>query len=479
MKLDLKELLYSILSGFFSLSFSFHQLYPSFQAFLQSSRTSTEIKYSDFSNFPGLELTNVFPFTLGYYQNFKGSEISGALSYVETYNYIGIVAFFLLIFYFLYGSSDSNYKFVRNLIVVYLILSFKDFFPVLGSIDIPLYDNFRYWNRSIILVIVAVVFALNHIFSKNFNFSKSNFKFITFLCLFYSITYFLSFFISLDKPTLDFWNFLISSNLVYLRKIEILVWICLIFSVFILMFFVRTKKFYLFTVVLVIIIFLDYFYFSLDLLPNRISRFNSFKSVSTPEVCLNKRCFLENKSINGYEFLMYKTFGPNGYSQFISQSYKDFYLETFKGDYRKSIRSEFLRSNLNTSTLKNLGFSYILLTDGNKVSIDASSSFLNHEIKPKFLKEGKYSFDIDSPEPRYLSLNLKYSPNWEVFINGKKSMIEPDQLFSKILLNKGANYIEIYYFPSDVLFGLLIGLIMFLVTIGFYFLTLFFKFSKK
>lgn len=471
-----KAIVYSIFSGILSVSFSLHQLYPSFQAFLQSSRISTDIKYSDFSNFPGFELTSIFPYLLGYYQNYQAPEFSGAMSYVETYNYIGIVAFVLLIFYLIYGSSDASYKFVRNLIIVYLILTFKDFFPIIKDMDIPIYDNFRYWNRSIILVIVAVVFGLNYLFSKNFSFSKSNFKFLFFISLFYVIMYFLGFFTSFNKSMIDFWNFLLTNNFIYLRKVEILLWIFLIFLSLIFLFFRKASRTHLFLIFFITAIFFDYFYFSLDLIPNRISRFNSFRSTTTPDVCILKRCYLENNSISGYEFLMYKTFGPYGYSQFVSQNYKDFYSTNFKGDYRKSYRSENLRSDLDSLNLENLGFSYILLANGNLIKLKNSASFLNSEIKHTFVSEDRHIFEVVSNEPNYLYLNLKYSPNWEVVINGSIVPIEQNGLFSKILVNKGLNYVELRYFPSDVLFGFLVGLgLFFSVTGVFYFLKSFAK----
>lgn len=458
-----KAIVYSILSSIFALSFSFHQLYPSFHAFLGSSRTSTEIKYSDFSNFPGFELNNLFPFLLGYYQNYQGIEISGAMSYVETYNYIGIVSFIVLIIYLIYGSSDRYYPFVRNLLIIYIILSFKDFFPIVKDFSIPLYDNFRYWGRSVVLVILATTFSIKFVLSEKFNFSKPNFRFISLVSVFYIISTLSGVFITRDSNFNSFWSFLFSNQFVYLKKIEFLIWLFLICITGLFIFFRHKKRMNIALIILISSILFDYLYFTEDLIPNRISRYNSFLSIKTPDECINRRCLLENTEIDGYESLMYKTFGPYGYSQFLSQEYKDFYIDTFKGDYRKSYRSTIIREELNIKTLENLGFTGIFLADSGFVPLEASQSFINSEIKVIKSEESSHKIEAYISEPKYLKLNLKYTPNWLVWVNGKEVRLEKDVIFSKIMLTESNNQIEISYFPFDILYGAIIGIFLFIL----------------
>ena len=475
-----KALIYSIISGILSVSFSMHQIYPSFQAFLQSSRTSTDIKYSDFSNFVGFDLTNIFPYILGYYQNFQGSEISGALSIVESYNYLGIVAFIILIFYLIYGSKDKYYSFVKNLIIIYLVLTFKDFSPFLRELEIPVYDNFRYWTRSIILIIVACVFAINHVLSENFSFKKANFKLVFYISMFYIVSFVIDALFFRSQIQKDFWNYLIQSQFFYIKKIEFLIWFILgLLSITFILFTYSTnkgKKYYLvFTFSIVFLIFIDYFNFSSNLIPNRISRFESFKSIKTPESCFNKRCLLLNQDISGYEFLMYQSFGPNGYSQFLSEEYKDFYVKNISEDYRKTFKTQTLGSSeLNLETLKDLGFSKVVLKDNQSVDIASNLSFLGSGITENSVSEGAYKFSVSNEKKSEIPLNLKYTPNWQVLVNGNKAQIEKNGIFSKLKVPEGYVEIEIRYFPNDVLIGLAIGFIM----LTSFSLTVFFKTFK-
>lgn len=182
-------------------------------------------------------------------------------------------------------------------------------------------------------------------------------------------------------------------------------------------------------------------------------------------MCFYERCYLENNTINGYEFLMFKTFGPYGYSQFVAQNYKDFYLETFNGDYRKSFRSEVMRDNLNLKLLESLGFKAVLLKDDNVIYLKNSSSFLNQNIFIKSYSEYHHQFELFSDEPKTINLNLKYSPNWDVMINGQRENLEKDGMFSKINLRSGHNNITINYFPSDIVRGFLIGIFIFSATL--------------
>lgn len=115
---------YLFILVFFTFSLTLFQLLPSFYAYKDSQRVGEIVKYTEFTNSPTVLINNIFPFSLGYYQNFLGNQVSGAFSFVETYNYISIVSFILLIFYLIFGQTDRNYRFVIFTIYFYLFFTF-------------------------------------------------------------------------------------------------------------------------------------------------------------------------------------------------------------------------------------------------------------------------------------------------------------------------------------------------------------------
>jgi hypothetical protein len=329
------------------------------------------------------------------------------------------------------------------------------------------------------LIIVACVFALNHVLSENFNFKKANYKLVFYLSIFYLVSFILDSLFFKSQLQREFWVYLIQSQFFYIKKIEFLIWFILGFLSVVLILFThltnKGKKYYLvFTFSIVFLIFVDYFIFSSNLTPNRISRFESFKSVKTPEDCINKRCLLLNRDINGYEFLMYQSFGPNGYSQFLSEEYRDFFVKNISEDYRKTFKTQTLGSELNLETLKDLGFSKVVLKDNQSVDIASNLSFLGSGIIESSVSEGAYKFSLSNEKKSEIPLNLKYTPNWQVLVNGNKAQIEKNGIFSKLKVPEGNVEIEIRYFPNDVLIGLAIGFIM----LTSFSLTVFFKTFK-
>jgi len=125
-----KSLKYLFLVSFTTFSLTFFQLYPSFKIFLDSQRVGSNLKYSEFTNSATILLNNIFPYTLGYYQNYVGYEVSGAFSFVETYNYLGISLVVIFIFYLIFGSYDKNYRFTVLTVYFYLFFTFlSNFFP--------------------------------------------------------------------------------------------------------------------------------------------------------------------------------------------------------------------------------------------------------------------------------------------------------------------------------------------------------------
>lgn len=434
------------------------QLYPSYNVFLNSGRSEGLFKYWEFTNSPTNFLNNLFPYSLGYYQNYQGAEVSGAYSIVETYGYVGIVLFICLIFYLLFASKDKFYKFVISTLLFYLLFTFIGIF---FDNKIPLYNDFRYWTRGIFIISFLFLFSTNFFITAK----RQDFK----LNLFYPLIFVLIFFVSYFFESKDFINFLIKNSFIYLKKIDILIWFVLLITTFLFVLYKTKEKLspYVFSIVFLFLTIFDLRYFSSDLLPFRISRYISELKYKTPEDCENKRCLLENKNYNGYEFLLFNVFGPFGYSHFIDKDYSLFFKEAFKSEINQSPRSENLRAELDLSKLEKMGFQKIILANGNVYTFPKNDIWiLKDKDSGKLIlnQEGNYKFEYDSESRKSVELNLKYNSNFNVAVNNQKTELLKDGLFSRVNIYKGKNIIEINYFPYDILFGFLIGyLILFFV----------------
>lgn len=448
-----KTISYSIfllLSTFF---LTLYQLYPSFSVFFSSPRVGNILKYSEYSNSPTILLNNLFPYSLGYFQNFRGYEVSGAFSYVEVYTYLGIVSAAILVFYLLYGYGDKYYRLVLNSIYFYLIFTFISiYFPF----RIPIYSDFRYWTRGIFLLSFLLIFPINYLFSKMQKLPKPSYKNLLFLIIFLVVSFFFE--------SKDFINFVIENQLNYIKKIDVLVWVGILSStIFLLFFFFKSKvsKIYLIFALLILSTF-DLRYYASDLLPVRVSRYKSEANFKTDSDCQNKRCLLENTSYNGNEFLLFKSFSPYGYSQFIDKEYIDFFNKNFYQDIDRSPRAEIVRPELDVNYLSQIGFQKILLANGKSLSFPQNNFWIFRDnLKGQILsyREGEINFEVNVEKAGSYLTNLKYSKNFQLSVNGNSRELEKEGIFSKIYLESGKNNVKLKYFPTDIILGLGVGFI--------------------
>lgn len=461
---NIKELFkYFVFAGIFTLSFSMIQIYPTITVYFQSERFVNELKYLNVTNFPLLNLALVFPYLFGYFGNYQGIEISGGLSFVETYNYIGIVTSVLLITYLLFGSKDKNFKMIYSGIMFFVIISSLKSFPILENIQIPFIDSLRYWTRSIYLVLFFASFGIGYLLNNKISFKDLKFKYIGLILGYYLLSNLLSHNELISKT----YVFLLSRNFDYLKKIDILIWVLLFFiSIIFILLRNRFQKTWLLIILTGFMLF-DFRYFSMDFTHFRITRFAKPESIRIPEVCLSNRCLLENTNLSSYEGIATKAYTPYGYSQFMSLDYLDYYKNNIGGDPRFAPRSETLRSVININELKRVGFKAVVLANNNNIylidspKLDLFSKNLSGEYLKR--KEGDLKLIVQIPESGYYETTLRYSPFWKLKINSTESSLEKDGLFTKMYLEKGENKIDIYYFPQDLVYGVIFGFGFFLI----------------
>jgi hypothetical protein len=433
------------------------QIFPTYQAYFQSERFVNELKYAKLSNIPLLNSTLIFPYLFGYFWNYQGIEISGGLSFVETYNYLGITAFIVLIYYLLFGSADKNYRMVIAVVYFYSIISSFKSIPVLENYSIPIIDSLRYWTRSIYLVLFFSSFGIIYILNNKLLLKDLRIKPVIPLILLLLVSNFFS-----SNPLIsETYNFLISRSFDYLKKIDILIWgVLLILSVMLVS--IKNKmSFKLVPLFAVLVMLFDYRYFSLDFTSIRITRFSNPSRISIPAVCLYQRCLLENTDYSSYEGIATKAYTPYGYSQFSGMEYLEFYSKNIGGNPKFSSRSENLRTNINLDELEKAGFKAIVMANHNNIYYfkDRKIDLFVEDLPGKYIRrsEGDVKLEVVVPESATYQTTMRYSPYWDVKINGNTSQFEKSGIFTKIYLEKGSNLISIKYIPYDLIYGILIG----------------------
>lgn len=453
-----KDLIYYLLlTSIFFISFGMAQIFPTYQAYFQSERFVNELKYAKLSNIPLLNSTLIFPYLFGYFWNYQGIEISGGLSFVETYNYLGITAFIVLIYYLLFGSADKNYRMVIAVVYFYSIISSFKSIPVLENYSIPIIDSLRYWTRSIYLVLFFSSFGIIYILNNKLLLKDLRIKPVIPLILLLLVSNFFS-----SNPLIsETYNFLISRSFDYLKKIDILIWgVLLILSVMLVS--IKNKMFFkLVPLFAVLVMLFDYRYFSLDFTSIRITRFSNPSRISIPAVCLYQRCLLENTDYSSYEGIATKAYTPYGYSQFSGMEYLEFYSKNIGGNPKFSSRSENLRTNINLDELEKAGFKAIVMANHNNIYYfkDRKIDLFVEDLPGKYIRrsEGDVKLEVVVPESATYQTTMRYSPYWDVKINGNTSQFEKSGIFTKIYLEKGSNLISIKYIPYDLIYGILIG----------------------
>jgi len=469
-----KDLIYYIFFTFiFFISFSMIQIFPTYQAYFQSERFVNELKYAKLSNIPLLNSTLIFPYLFGYFWNYQGIEISGGLSFVETYNYLGITTFILLLYYLLFGSGDRNYKMVLAVVYFYLIISSLKSIPVLENYSIPIIDSLRYWTRSIYLVLFFSSFGIIYILNNKLLIKDLRIKPLIPLLL----LLFVSNFFSSNPLISETFNFLISRSFDYLKKIDILIWGLLMILSIILISLKNKILFKLLPLFVVLIMLFDFRYFSLDFTSIRITRFSNPNRISIPAVCLYQRCLLENTDYSSYEGIATKAYTPYGYSQFSGMEYLEFYSKNIGGNPKFSSRSENLRPNLNLIELEKAGFRAIVMANHNNIYYfkEKKIDLFVEDLSGKYIRrnEGDILLEVVVPESGKYQTTLRYSPYWDVKINGNTSRIEKSGIFTNLYLEKGSNLISIKYIPYDLIYGILIGFCLFIF--GYFFYTFLIK----
>jgi uncharacterized membrane protein len=450
-----------------SVGMALPQFIPSAKAYIKSYRNLNDISSSQGSLTPELSLSYIFPYIYGTYAYYYGEDISEEYSYTELYNYVGIVALLLAPIYILFGKKDRLFYFSYSLVIMFLVLAYLKYIPILDIYKMPVISAFRYWTRSVFLFIFSLSLITAFVLNNSLQISKiAAKKYLLLLTIPIIYLLFLSLCNLPDTTLQNVHSSLINYKFNMLLKRDILIWLLLptvtLFVLFIGSRFIHTKHYkFILKLTVLLLIFADYKHFDKDVLDYRIKKWNWESGLTFPLYYNNTRVIDENVLVRGMKPLLRSVYTPYGYSQFIDKSYWLFFDRYNLGKSpRVSYTNDYLRQDLDVAKLKDFGITYVRTGKMEYILRNPETSpFFKEEIPSTILllNEGHIIVKVKS-NSKDIFTTIKYDSNWNVKVNNKSVRPEIwEDIFMKIEAPLGESILEFEYIPQDLYLGFFLG----------------------
>lgn len=441
-------LIYFSISALLVLIFSLPQIFPTFEAFQESMRKET-LDYKQGSLFPVLTSLIFIPNPFSVLDNYQGYIFNKTYFEHETYIYIGISTFLILIVaYFSKGIAIfKKYSLITFYVFIFLAtLGSNHFFQ-----DNFLISLFRYWQRVIILFIfgasVLCGFFISNISTIQFKNVKR--KFVLLLPIFLyllildvsesnlSINYL--YFINLIK-NLDSWFFGI------------------IIASFLIIYGLITKNLNIdngriIKSIICLILILDLHHFSKPYIDKTLLHVEIKNSEEYKINYPNQRLLFQNSNLSGLEYLYLKSWSLMGFSNFLQEDYYFYLIQN------KLIPSDSLvTKNIEVRDLNNLnklGITKIINQNGEANLKYKNLDLFDENLKGEFIKkaEGDIKFKYYLENKAQINTKIRYSENWEIKVNNQKISYQPKDIFISFEAPSGENTVEIKYIPKSFYLG--------------------------
>ncbi|MDD5397348.1 MAG: YfhO family protein [Candidatus Moranbacteria bacterium] len=421
------------------------------------------------------------PYLLGENNNFFGRDISTDFSYNEVYFYVGISSLMLSIFALLMLKKTREVIAAVIFIWIFLLFGFMENNHLFPS-NTPLVTYFRDWQRSVFLFAFGIAMLAGIFIERIKECSFKNMK-TGFLFVFAPVMYmYLLATLNGGKVAkkLDFYiAYHYIKNYQYFSVIEAIA-LNLIFTLAII-FIVRRVSPSVFDKILspikfmiIGLVFFDLFYFSYDVTALRLQDTSNFKLAVAPGEFRNERVILGNLNILGAESLYYGNWSPLGTSQLKESKYVDFYGKL--GLDLRGVTSSILETPKDLGVLKDAGIVAVAQYGGTTLLNNSKLDLIKNELNGYYVKknEGDIVMQINNPEDSVVGTYLRYSPYWNVRVDGKEVKISKNGIFFDFPLRQGNHFVEIHYYPRTFFQGLMLSLVLGVISIGAYFL-----FKKK
>ncbi len=419
---SLRKYLFIIIVYIFTTFFiSLPRLLPTFQSYLRGNRHINGITQTDGSFNPMMTVNLIYPYIFGYSENYKWNTVSSEYQIHETYIYVGITSAITGFFgYFLIKDSKLR-KFINLCVLFFLIFGFINYIPFLNTLKIPIISSFRFWGRSVILLVFSVSISAAYFINnmgneKEFKILKNRFICITFLI--FLIQLWFSFYQD-NKSSIIIQQV---KNRAVQFDTQFNIWLVLLFLTFLsllLIVFIKYRRRELIKHFLFALIFTDLFYFGHDIVnkyTRNIDELYNKKAVEISEDYHNQRVVILSKDTE-YNFGLYlKNWGVLGYSQ---------YNPNLRNQLTKSIgfkeTSKQYDSEIDITALDKLGVVKLLSNDGVVIQdFQVNSSLQNFDgiVLEEESLEGEYHFKIKSNSQQKINTFINNHPGWDIKING-------------------------------------------------------------
>lgn len=470
-----KGLLYFVTLGWFVFSLSLPQLLPSV---LLNSYSVRSFDAEDISAMQGsfnpLMITSLFyPTIFLDNTNYQGEDINSDFSFVETYVYVGLTSTILFLIGIFILKDEKIQKFALLSYFVFFFLTFSYYIPFFNLDRIPVISLFRYWTRSVILLVFAISFVVGYFLDSLYNKKLENF----------GLQYKTSITIFLSLALLVLINIKNAITLRIVRDLYIYVrngynfkeWIVLFIATTLLiitlwLFYYKkelTSQYFLVSKILifslVIGIALDLRYFSNDIIDIRTDNIADLQKVLVSSEYDNTRVIVERGEIENNESLYYDFWSPYGYSQFVDEAYYNSFKEHKIDKISRPVESEIHTDNY--PFYRSLGINYIIV-DSEIIVLRDRSNFLDifeSDIPGYYIHkdEGHILLSAEVPDLKTGTLQtyIKKYPGWKVYVEGEQVEVSDENLFISFPISEGEHIIEFRFKPIHFYNGLLYSIV--------------------
>lgn len=462
------------------LTLSLPLLTPAYGLFKTSSRYDEGTSYTDGSFPPFMAINLFYPFFFGIDEGYKGIMVSDEFHIHETYMYVGISSIVLASLGFVYMEKSKFKKLLVYMIIVFLLLGFLGYIPILRFLNFPIISSFRYWGRSVVLFNFAVAcfagFFVSNI-GKLKKFSRKPLKFLLIPIVYLGI---LGLFNIFNEKTKVFIRLVLGG--VFNFDMYFIFWLIILFIICVYLFFVFRAKLdknslvkYFFCVLVVA----DIIFFGTVVIKNYFRHLDDVyipRVYDVPRLLKNRRIIEVTDKLSWNLGLYYPSWGIFGYSQFAPANYTE-HLKSlgFKGNKKllvghdlSYVTKDFLNSTeiLGVYALVN-GYKITEISEGKADLVQ-----LNDTLAVKYIikKEGHIIMLVSALENERVQTLIRNYDGWDLEVDGKKRRFANDSgdLYLSFDLSSGSHVVELNYVPKGLYMGASLGMLSgILLVVGF------------
>ncbi|MBP7859664.1 hypothetical protein KA001_01730 [Patescibacteria group bacterium] len=461
-------LFYFFSTAILCFSFTSFQLLPSAEFFKNAYREDN-FRYTQGSLPAPMLIFTFIPYLFNTNDTYIGKSLDADFSYTEIYIYVGISSIFLYFLGVLFLKNRRIVLFGYSCMWVFLILSSLSYANFIPN-DLWIISMFRYWVRSVILLIFGVSVISGLYVSKIYNIPKINVKILAKRLLLFCLPLLYFFYLIIDNQdsaTLPIVFKTLKSNLrnYPYYNFLLLISLCLLVLNIVKLFILKIKFQNFIKILILIVVVIDLRFFGTDVINFRLNDTSSFKMPESISEFENQRT-LNKSDISHMEYLYIKDWSLFGYSQFVDKDYIQF-LKSISIDNERALN---LKNIALTKVAESTG---IIAKYENKEITPLNSKavpliYQNNQAKYIVKKEGKISFEIVSEVDQKINTFIKYDPNWSIVINGVPQKHIKNGILNDINISKGVSIVTFEYVPRYFYLGVVLSLCILSFTFLFY-----------